>query len=436
LRWFGGSSNHWGGYCRPLDPIDFEERDWVPHSGWPFGIEELAPYYPPASELVEIAPAHFADQAYWQETTKEVLPEPVTGRMQVRYVHFSPPTRFGSRYGPELERAANIKVLLHANLVNIAATAGANAVTHLAIRTLEGRNHQVRAKVYVLATGGLENARLLLSSNDVISGGLGNQNDLVGRFFMEHPHVSGFAEAVVADLKRLPKIYRERVLDGNRAVKAAFNPSEDFLREMRLLNATFMLGVAGRYSRDAAADSERSAAHMDMLKAARHFLSDGDRPADANAPEPLGYWLGMGCACEQAPNPDSRVALAEERDALGLRKIRLDWRLTEQDRRSLLEHMRSLAMELGALGIGRILLRLADDGIWPERVSGGSHHMGTTRMHDDPKRGVVDRNARVHGVDNLYVAGSSVFPTSGEANPTLTLIALTLRLADHLRTRL
>ena len=435
LHWFGGSSNHWGGYCRPLDPIDFEGRDWVPHSGWPFGIEELAPYYPLASEIVEIAPAHFADQAYWQKATEEVLPDPVTGRMQVRYVHFSPPTRFGSRYGPELERASNIEVLLHANVVNIAATAGARAVTHLGIRTLNGRNHQVQAKVYVLASGGLENARLLLSSNDVVQTGLGNQNDLVGRFFMEHPHLSGFGEAVFAELKRLPKVYRERVVVDGRAVKAAFNPSARFLRERRLLNATFMLGLAGQYSREDASDSERSVAHTDMLKAARHFLADESGSIDAEVPPPLGYWLGMGCACEQVPNPDSRVMLAEDRDALGLRRIRLDWRLTEQDRRSLVEHMRSLAMELGALGIGRMLLKIADDGVWPEKVSGGSHHMGTTRMHDDPKRGVVDRNARVHGVDNLYIAGSSVFPTAGAANPTLTLVALTLRLADHLRAR-
>jgi len=436
LRWLGGSSNHWGGYSRPLDPIDFEERDWVPHSGWPFGIEELAPYYPPASEIVEIAPAHFADHAYWQKATGEVLPVPVTGRMQMRYVHFSAPTRFGARYGPELERASNISVLLHANVVNIAASAEARSITHLDIQTLSGRHHQVRAKVYVLATGGLENARVLLLSNDVAPSGLGNQNDLVGRYFMEHPHLGGFAEAVVADLKRFPKICRERVAVKGRAVQAAFNPSEHFLREGRLLNATFMFGLAGKYAGNGESDPESSVAKRDMLKAARHFLTndnDGHEPAGAEGPAPLGYLLGMGCACEQVPNPDSRVTLADDRDALGLRRIRLDWRLTEQSRRSLVEHIRSLAMEFGALGIGRMLLQVAEDGIWPENVNGGSHHMGTTRMHDDPKLGVVDRDARVHGVDNLYIAGSSVFPTCGAANPTLTLLALTLRLADHLR---
>jgi choline dehydrogenase-like flavoprotein len=266
--------------------------------------------------------------------------------------------------------------------------------------------------------------------------GLGNQNDLVGRFFMEHPHLSGFAEVVVADLRRLPRIYREHVTVDGRPANAAFGPSEQFQRARRLLNATFMAGVAGHYPPTAAYDPDMAARHMEMLQAARPFLSDADGPVDPAQPDRVGHWLGLGCACEQAPNPDSRVTLSPERDALGLPRIRLDWRLGEQDRRSVVEHMRSLALEFGALGIGRMSIDVEDDGVWPQLVSGSNHHMGTTRMHDDARYGVVDRDCRVHGVDNLFVAGSSVFPTSGAANPTLTLVALALRLADHLKTRL
>jgi choline dehydrogenase-like flavoprotein len=438
LRRFGGSSNHWGGYVRPLDSIDFEARDWVPFSGWPFGPAELAPYYGPATEIVEVAPFHYQDSAYWSEITGEHLPNPLTGRMWTRFVHFSPPTRFGKRYGAELERAANIRVLLNANVVNIDAAEGGGSVTGLSLRTLEGRNHVVKARYYVIATGGLENARMLLLSNDVVATGLGNENDLVGRFFMEHPHLSGFCEIVVADLERLPPIYRERVRANGHGVKVAFNPSERFLRERRLLNATFMYGVAGEYRSDAPPGSPTRAKGLqaDVLQASRRFLSDTTGPVREDDPAYLGAWLGVGCACEQVPNPDSRVSLAEERDRLGLRKIRLDWRLTETDRRSIVEHMRSLALEFGALDIGRTVLNVDDDGRWPAVVAGGSHHMGTTRMHNDPRRGVVDQNSRVHAVDNLYVAGSSVFPTSGAANPTLTIVALTLRLADHLKGRL
>jgi len=436
LRFFGGSSNHWGGYCRPLDPIDFERRDWVPYSGWPFGIDELEPYYPSAAEIVEVAPARFDDAAYWERVSGQKAPQPVTGRMQLRYTQFSPPTHFGVRYGDELRQAGNIQVLLNANVVDIASTEQGRAVTHLEIRTLNGLSHTVRARTYVLATGGLENARMLLLSNKSVPAGLGNQHDLVGRFFMEHPHLPAFGEIVVGDLARLPHIYSRRVEADGRSGSAAFNPAEHFLRERRLLNATLMMGEAGFYRTNTVSDWYKVPLHMDMLKAARAFLTGGRDAVDPEQPDLLGRWLGLGCACEQVPNPDSRVTLSDERDALGLPKIRLDWRLTEQDRRSLVEHMRSLAMEFGALGIGRMLIDVEDDGQWPADVIGGAHHMGTTRMHDDPRQGVVDRHCRVHGVENLYVAGSSVFPTSGAANPTLTLVALALRLADHLKPRL
>lgn len=428
LRFFGGSSNHWGGYCRPLEAIDFEQRDWVPYSGWPFGINEISPYYPAASKLVEIAPLNYDDKASGQ-----VTPDPTTGRVQVRYTHFSPPTRFGSRYGEELKQADNIQVLLNANVANIASLEQGQEVTHLDIRTLTGLSHQIRARVYVLATGGLENARVLLLSNKSIPAGLGNQHDLVGRFFMEHPHILGPAQIVVGDRKRLPQIYGRRVYADGRSAHAAFNPSKTSLHQRRLLNATVMVGDAGVYNTTTKTDWVNGISHMEMLKAAKRFLTDGLGPADPTQPDLLGNWLGLGCACEQTPNPDSRVSLAETKDALGLRRIRLDWRLTEQERHSVVEHIRSVAMEFGAQSIGRMLMDILDDGRWPDKVRGGAHHMGTTRMHDDPRQGVVDRNCKVHGVGNLYIAGSSVFPTSGASNPTLTLVALTLRLADHLR---
>jgi choline dehydrogenase-like flavoprotein len=176
-------------------------------------------------------------------------------------------------------------------------------------------------------------------------------------------------------------------------------------------------------------------AHLHMLGAAQGLLDDDGNTAAARDTHTIGGWLGIGGSCEQVPNPDSRVSLSSQRDPLGLPRISLDWRLTEQDRLSFYRHLHSLALEAGAMGIGRLRVNATDESNWPQPVSGGSHHMGTTRMSDNPRRGVVDRHCRVHGVDNLYVAGSSVFPTSGAANPTLTITALTLRLSDHLRER-
>lgn len=439
LRFFGGSSNHWGGFCRPLDEIDFEVRDWVPYSGWPFGRSELDPYYEPAAERVQIAPGKFTDEDYWRNETGEPSLALTTGRLDIQFVHYSPPTRFGQLYRADLEHAPNVTVLLNANVTNIAAYRKGQAVRHLAISTLTGLNHRVVARSYVLATGALENARLLLLSRDHSPAGLGNRHDLVGRFFMEHPHISGFGEIVMTSRSLLPRIYRERVRVGGRGAHAAFKPSADFMRRNKLLNAVFQMGVAGEYRATDGrphGDPQRAAHHVDMLRASRRFLAGGSKVLDPDDDSYDGIWLGMGSACEQIPNPDSRVTLSDEVDALGMQRIRLDWRLTEQDRRSYVTHVRSLAMEFGAQNLGRMIMNIEDDGKWTPEVSGGSHHMGTTRMSDDPRLGVVDRNCRVHGIDNLYVAGSSVFPTSGSANPTLTIVALALRLAQHLKERL
>jgi choline dehydrogenase-like flavoprotein len=142
---------------------------------------------------------------------------------------------------------------------------------------------------------------------------------------------------------------------------------------------------------------------------------------------------------EQAPNPNSRITLSAEKDALGMPRAVLDWQLTELDKRSIRTYYKVLGQEIGRSGVGRVQLRdwlLSDDHSWPAFLSGGWHHMGTTRMHVDPKKGVVDANCRVHGFGNLYVAGAAVYPTAGSANPTLTLVALSLRLSDHLRSRI
>jgi choline dehydrogenase-like flavoprotein len=139
---------------------------------------------------------------------------------------------------------------------------------------------------------------------------------------------------------------------------------------------------------------------------------------------------------DPAPNPDSRVTLGTDRDELGMPRARLDWRLTNLDRMSVRRTLEILGAEVGRAGLGRLRVTLDATGPWPEDLAGGWHHMGTTRMSDDPKRGVVVRNGRVHGMGNLFVAGSSVFPTAGSGTPTLTLVALALRLAEHLKGRL
>ena len=162
-------------------------------------------------------------------------------------------------------------------------------------------------------------------------------------------------------------------------------------------------------------------------------LADVVRQMDAPQEDPARRAIFFMNELEQAPNPASRVRLIEQRDALGMPRVQLEWRLSGLDKRSIRRAHELLARELGRAGLGRLQLMLSEDEHrWPPELGGGRHHMGTTRMHRDPARGVVDPDCRVHGVGNLYVAGSSVFPTVGAANPTLTIVALALRLADHL----
>lgn len=443
LRYFGGTTNHWDGHCRPLDPIDFERRPWVPYSGWPITRQDLDPYYARAQPILELGPYQYETEA-WQEALPGLFafrPERIYNSL---WQH-SPPTRFGERYRDALGRAENIRVLLNANAVEIVANEGATAVTEVRLKTLDGKAGSVRPRVVVLATGGIENARLLLASSRVMKAGLGNGNDLVGRFFLEHPHaLIAFAVGTV-DTKRHAVYFDEAVVPtptGPVAIRSGASLSETLQREHRLLNANVNIGYG----------FDRSEGYL-TLRSVVKALGNGELPDGlggavlAMAGDLDGLAAGLfrritnenvfwfGANTEQAPNPDSRITLDGERDALGMPRVRLDWRLLPLEKRTTRFACRLVGEELARLGVARMRMDpwlLAEDGTWRE-LGVRYHHMGTTRMSDDPKHGVVDRDCRVHGIANLYVAGSSVFPTTGYANPTFTICALALRLADHLR---
>ena len=443
LRYFGGSTNHWGGWCRPLTAIDFEVRDWVPYSGWPITRADLDPYYERAQTVTETGPLRYDATAFWEEQTGAKMLPLSLGLITTTFFQYSPPTRFGTRYRKDIEQAANVRALLHATVTEIETSETGAEVTGLRVATLEGPSFRVRARRYILATGAIENPRLLLLSNRVQPAGVGNTHDLVGRFFMEHPHVPGVAGMVTSRPEAFNTAYTQHLSLAGSIVHAALIPTDALLRRERLLQAVFTIGVMGVFN----AENLAGAAPAGQQRARDIFnlQRDLDPPRATDHP-PAGYndWppagaLGanctFGCACEQAPNPDSRVTLSDARDALGLPRARLDWRLSEADKLSLNRIVHAVAQEFGARSLGRVRPALSDDGNWPEKTIGGYHHMGTTRMADSPDLGVVDANCKVHGVANLYIAGSSVFTTGGASNPTLTIVALALRLADHMRTQ-
>jgi choline dehydrogenase-like flavoprotein len=455
-RFLGGSSNCWGGWCRPLDPWDFEKRDWVAHSGWPFGLNELMPYYDRTHELLQLGPNNF-DPDFWERSIgrEDVRRMPlVTGKVRDTISQFSPPARFGKLYRDVLKRSDRIRVFLYANATNIDTDQSAQHVTRIQVATLTGKYMEVSAKYYVLATGGIENARLLLASNKVQAAGLGNGNDLVGRFFMDHPRLFS------GNIRFNPKWSRNKLSDVkyhymNAAVSAhgtciahQFALTPEVMEEEGILNARvwFSSVFPGEGSAGALALFRCKQALLKKEQAgwslARDMLTMATHPVDTLA---YGYtrlfqprWLIQGVKfqliVEPEPDPNSRVMLSpSQKDQLGMNRVRVDWRLTPRVQRTFDRTLAILAEDMRRSGVAEVELDPAIEGRkWPSDLEGTWHHMGTTRMNDSPRHGVVDRNCKVHGISNLYIAGSSVFPTAGANFPTITLTALTFRLSEHM----
>ncbi len=415
LRYFGGTTNHWNGWCRPLEPHDFAAREWVPMSGWPITREDLDPWYEKARDVVEI-PAFEEDHGYGRKRGRRMVCLPDSAEIVTRLFHWSPPTRFGTRYRPDVVDAPNVRLLLEANVLRLVPSEDRHAVEAADVQMEDGPKITVRAKRFVIACGGIENARVLLLSD------LGGDN--VGRYFMEHPHVPKVGKVLVVDdlgVRKLTDLYfsaRKDERAGGRSM-GVFATSEGFQRRTRTLN--FCLQLRDR-------KKEKLSKFGTALAEVQHTVRDLGREADDKAPF-VGRLFARG---EQVPNKNSRVTLRDDRDRLGLRKVKLDWRLSELDAWSIRRSMEEFARQFGGTGIGRVRIRMDDPAEWPP-TRGGDHHLGTTRMAASPMDGVVDADCKVHRLDNLFVAGSSVFPTSGFANPTFTITALALRLADHLK---
>jgi choline dehydrogenase-like flavoprotein len=452
LRYFGGTTNHWGGvWCDMPNLLDFETREGVPYSGWPFSLSYLEPWYRRAQPVLKLGPYGYA-LSDWDIAPSDI-PEPFRGPHFVcQVLQQAPATRFGSEYGPELRQARNLSVYLHANALRFDASENGGAVRQVNVGVLPNGRFAVRARIYILAAGGIENARLLLLSESETGVGLGNDHDLVGRFFVLHLEYSGGIIVLTdpyADLtfQTGEQGARYNRLGVTRRFVSYISLSNETKRELNLP----AFRVRFQYPRIPEVEAltrliyrtDRGADILNDLKSAirkfpavatyiaRRMAYGRNRP-----PVPMAS-IPLNCTSEQMPNPGSRIGLGKDLDVFGLRKVAVDWRLTAEDKRGMAAGNRFLAAELCRGGFGRLQSTVPkDDSEWPSDMRGDQHHMGTTRMQRDPRMGVVDANCRVHGVANLYVAGCSVFPTGGTFNPTLTIVALALRLADHIKERL
>jgi choline dehydrogenase-like flavoprotein len=432
-RMFGGSSNCWGGWCHPLDDYDLQRKDWLDASvTWPIDRQALIPYYDKASKLLGLE-SFFGGERDWRALTADA-----SDSVDLRLVPFqvsTPPMRFGTQFRAELERAENIFVCLHSNAAALECRPDGR-VRALQVVGKAGNRVSIEAGFFVLATGGIENARILLNSTDVHAAGLGNQHDQVGRHFMAHTPVWGAGAILFAehDSAMLDRIRTRGVLN-------FLSLSDQAKRREGLLN----LGLWLQYERAHQYAGQFIVRKLDEklndsgLGTRLDSIMGGDR--DYTARTIAAFMRSIGdhdntaifsflAVPETAADPDNRVTLAADTDPLGIRKVQVKFRPTDLDESSFRRSLSLIARILGRQTLGRMRISYGADN--PAVRQADEHHMGTTRMHEDPRRGVVDRNCVVHGAPNLYVAGSSVFASSGFANPTFTILALAYRIADHL----
>lgn len=458
-RYLGGSSNCWGGWCRPFDDWDFENRHWVANSGWPISADDLRRYYPRTHDYLQLGPYNY-DTQHFEEAIAHPrvrrMPLP-SGRLWDPLSQFSPPVRMGQAYEKALGQARHIRVFLHANVTNLRLGTVSESLEQVCCQTLGGNQFNVIGNIFVLAAGGIENPRLMLAANSQRPAGLGNENDLVGRYFMDHPR-SFCGQVHLAENWRRNMLFDAKHHIRNAAVSAygtcvaaALAPTRETQEREGILNSRVWfhsmyagdgsdayLALSHLKHRQVFNEPDGISLYQDLSTLARH-------PIDTAAyitgkfwrPQMLLRRVTLQGIVEPEPDRNCRVRLSQtDKDALGMPRVEIDWRLSAQTRRTFDRSFAIVAEELALGGVGQVDLGPQiehTEDAWPELDPRGTwHHMGATRMHDAASSGVVDRNCRVHSVGNLYVAGSSVFTTGAANLPTQTIVALTLRLSDHL----
>jgi choline dehydrogenase-like flavoprotein len=479
-RVLGGSSHAWAGKSAAFESIDFERRPWIEHTGWPISFAELAPHIDRAADRLNLGPNVYDDRLWALIGRRPPEPQLNPDLLRSFFWQFAR-SRIDQmdlmRFGPEFvrEHADNVRVLLNATVTRIVTDAGGTSFESVEVACLEGARARVRGRAAVLAASGIENPRLLLASNQVRPAGIGNEHDVVGRYLLDHPNarVAHFGrQDALQIVKRfgfhgvshrgrmhmymhglaLPRAIQERegllncalYMMEQRAPDDPFDALKRLLRRTSHAPLSDAFAVAkspGLMAKGLGMKAFQSKAVPEWLKTsivdtvirinpnfvAREHLSGG-------TPHKL-IGMAVEAISEQRPDPESRITLSEAKDPLGVPRAKIDWKVDAAARRSLLRLGQLMASEFPRVGLPAPALEdwvaagRCDDAV----VIDMAHTMGTTRMSDDPKQGVIDRNCRVHGMAGLYVAGASAFPTSSHVNPTLMILALAIRLADHLK---
>jgi choline dehydrogenase-like flavoprotein len=470
-RRFGGTTTIWGGRCMPFDAVDFEARDYVPNSGWPISRESLAPYYPKANQICEAGAYAYSVEEAFQKPTRPIIEGFESTHFSTNTLErFSCPTDFGRRYAHKLEAANNIRVMLHANVTGLHLNAAGRAVESLTIRNLRNKHFTVRASQYVLASGGLEVARLLLANRDIHKDGIGNQHDVVGRYYM--CHIAGTIGAIKIDRPVSSVWHGYEISNDGIYCRRRFALRETTQRTHKLANFVarlhhpritdpdhrngvlsmlFMAQLFIPYEYRIRLIGSGPASMATWLKHLRNIVLDSfnstqfawhmlrhrkfaERKFPSVIIKPKTNMFSLDFHAEQQPNRLSRIHLTSENDALGMPSLNIDWRYTTGDVDTVSRSIGLLSDDFRLSRIGTFDYDRNAVEIEMTRYGAyGGHHIGTARMGSDPRYSAVNSNCQIHDVGNLFIAGSAIFPTSSQANPTLTIVALAIRLSNHLK---
>lgn len=476
-RQLGGTSNIWGGRCVPYDPVDFDQREHVADARWPVTYDQMSVYFQRACDYFFCGEAEFDLHQLPHIIQKSIVPGLPDGHVLTSALErWSLPTNFGKEYFSQLKQSPKINLYYGLTCTEIE-TKTEGQVACLWAKTLGQKALQIKARKYILAGGALNTTRLLMASDCQHPGGIGNHSGLLGRYYMGH--LSGDIAAVHFTTPPAKTIFgfdRDRA---NIYLRRRFSFSREFQHEKRLTNVVSWLGtppfgdpghgsgifslaylalsspfgkyLAAKAIRDTAIGVERKDFYWNHL---RNILGDFGKTltfaptfgyqryiAKRKVPALFMYSAAnkypLHYHAEQVPNFDSQVSLSDQTDALGMRRLNIDLRYTDQDVDCVVRAHRYWDDYLRKHGCG-YLKYFSDDpaaSVWAQ-AGDGFHQNGTTRMAMHASDGVVSPNCNVHGFEDLFVASSSIFVTSGQANSTFMIVAFALRLADFLNNQL
>ncbi len=478
-RRLGGTTAVWGGRCIPFDNIDFEHREYMPHSSWPISRKDLEPFYRIAQKYCHCGNFTYLVKKAVPSAPAHMIPGFQDGDIVTSVLErFSLPTHFGESYFEKLKTAPNIQLILNANCLNINVTNDGHCVSGLQLASLEKNVFEAKGHAVVLSTGGLEVTRLLLASNKFHKAGIGNHSGWLGRCYMSH--ISGNICDIKLTCDPNQVIFGYEVDPDGVYCRRRFWISEEAQRKNKILNFVAMLDNPPMYDPDhhngvlslaffakniqaiqrripPEYSKQLAMGHTSIQVYAQHlrnvltdipgilftmpqfvykrFLKKRIMPSLVIKGKSNTYSLHYHT--EQSPNFESKVTLSNDRDTLGVPRLLVDFRVHDLDVESIVRSHQLIDEQLKKYECGKVIYNQQDvRGHIREQIGVGGHHIGTTRMAKEESKGVVNEHCRVHGVRNLFIASSSVFPTSSQANPTLTIVAIAARIAAHLKENL